>query len=93
VSSNAAVASDEELLRVVADIAHTQLGWHGPLTKEMRLVETLSLDSLRLLTLVVEIEDRFLICLDEQDESAIQNVGDLLATIRRKCADARPHAR
>lgn len=87
-------ASDEQLLGVLADIARTKLGWNGALSKEMRLVETLGLDSLRLLTLVVAIEDRFLICFDEQDEAAIHDVGGLLETIRRKKgAEPAPHAR
>jgi acyl carrier protein len=59
----------------------------------MSLVEALDLDSLRLLTLVVEVEDRFRICLDEEDEAQIQTVGDLLDAIRRKRAGKAANAR
>jgi acyl carrier protein len=49
----------------------------------MRLVEDLGLDSLKLLTLTVEIENRFRIRLDEETEARIQSVGDLVSAIRR----------
>ena len=50
----------------------------------MHLVEDLELDSLKLLTLAVEIENHFRICLDEEDEAAIETVADLVHTIERK---------
>jgi acyl carrier protein len=80
-------------LAILADIARAKLGWQGQLTKDTRLVEALALDSLRRLTLVVEVEDRFRVCLDDQDETAIDTVGDLLHTIRRKRARTGPDAR
>lgn len=83
---------DNEILAALAEIARTHLQWEGTLSEGMPLVETLSLDSLRLLTLVVEVEDRFRITLDEADESGIGTVGDLVATIRRKRDAATPHA-
>ena len=52
----------------------------------MRLGEELQLDSLKLLTLAVEVENRFRICLDEADEAAIVTVADLVAAIRRQVA-------
>jgi acyl carrier protein len=76
-------APDDDL-RVLADIAREKLGWQGPLARDLPLVEGLALDSLKRLTLVIEVEDRFRICLDETDETAIGTVGDLLDTIRRK---------
>jgi acyl carrier protein len=85
-------AVDDDLA-ILADVARAKLNWHGPLARNMRLVETLALDSLRRLTLVVELEDRFRVCLDEQDEEAIETVGDLLDTIRRKRADPGRHPR
>lgn len=84
---------DDQVLAELADIARAKLGWQGPLTRETRLVEALALDSLRQLTLVVEVEDRFRICLDEQDEAAIETVGDLVAVIGRKRDERQPDAR
>jgi acyl carrier protein len=80
-------------LATLAEIARAKLNWQGSLARNMPLVESLALDSLKRLTLVVEIEDRFRICLDEGDEAAIETVGDLLDTIRRKRAEPGAHAR
>ena len=49
-------------------------------------MEDLELDSIRLLTLAMEVEDRFQICLDEEDEDAIVTVEDLIDVVRRKLA-------
>ena len=51
-----------------------------------RLNPKSELDSIRLLTLAMEIEDRFEICLDEEDEESILTVADLVGVVRRKLA-------
>ena len=77
--------SDEAtILAGIAEVAQRHLGWEGPLTLDMRLVEDLRLDSIRLLTLAAEVENRFRIFLDELDEGAIETIGDLVAIVRRK---------
>ena len=78
--------TDAEILAGVADVAREHLDWTRELRPEMRLVEELQLDSLKLLTLAVEVENRFRICLDEADEAAIVTVADLVAAIRRQVA-------
>jgi acyl carrier protein len=75
---------DEAILEGIGEVARLHLGWEGALTPEMRLVEDLRLDSIRLLTLAAEVENRFRILLDETDEGGIQTVGDLVAVVRRK---------
>ena len=76
----------EEILDGVAIVAERHLGWKGALRPEMHLVEDLELDSLRLLTLAVEVENRFRVCLDEEDEAVIETVGDLVRLIEQKPA-------
>jgi acyl carrier protein len=76
--------SDEAILDGVAEVARVHLGWEEELTPEMRLVEDLRLDSIRLLTLAAEVENRFRVRLDELDEASIETVGDLVAVVRRK---------
>ena len=76
--------TDAEILAGIAAVAREHLDWTGELRPEMRLVEELQLDSLKLLTLAVEVENRFRICLDEADETAIVTVADLVAAIRRQ---------
>jgi acyl carrier protein len=76
----------DDIVATIAGIARERLGWTGPLTAEMRLIEDLKLDSIHRLTLAVEIENRFRIALDEADEAALETVGDLAAAVRRKLA-------
>jgi acyl carrier protein len=75
---------DDLILAGIAEVARVHLGWEHPLTPEMRLVEDLRLDSVRLLTLAAEVENRFRVLLDEVDEGGIETVGDLVAVVRRK---------
>jgi acyl carrier protein len=82
-------ADDGRILQVIHEVAREQLGFSGSLRPEMRLAEDLELDSLKTLTLAVEVENRFRICLDPDSEAQIVTVGDLVATVRRKL-DERP---
>jgi acyl carrier protein len=79
--------SDGAILDGIAEVARVHLGWEDELTPAMRLVEDLRLDSVRLLTLAMEVENRFRVRLDELDEGAIETVGDLVAVVRRKLGD------
>lgn len=72
--------SDSQILDGITEVAWQHLGWKGELRAEMRLVEDLELDSLKTLTLAIEVENHFRICLDEEAE--ILTVGDLAAIIR-----------
>jgi acyl carrier protein len=76
--------SEEEILAGIAEVARRHLGWEGELAPAMRLVEDLRLDSVRLLTLAAEVENRFRVRLDEMDEGAIETVGDLVGVVRGK---------
>jgi len=77
----------DEILRGVTEVARRHVGFEGRLEPEMDLVEDLALDSIRLLTLAVEVENRFRVCLDEEDEAAITTVGDLVAAVERELGD------
>ncbi len=66
------------ILEGIAEVARRHLDWHGALTPAMRLVEDLRLDSIRLLTLAAEVENRFRVVLDEEDELSLETVGDLV---------------
>jgi len=83
-SAMSGAMSDDAILLGIADVARQHLGWEGGLTPDMRLVEDLRLDSIRLLTLAAEVENRFRVFLDEMDEATIETVGDLVAVVRRK---------
>lgn len=76
--------SDEQLLGLIQEVAEQHLGHTGTLTPDTRIVEALSLDSVRLLTLVVELENRLELCLDEGDEQGVETVAELMALLRRR---------
>jgi acyl carrier protein len=73
-------ASETEVLAGIAAVARAQVGFQGELRPELRLVEDLELDSLKMLSLALEVENHFRVCLDQ--EAAIETVGDLVAAIR-----------
>lgn len=72
------------ILADLVELARTKLDFHGDLTLDSRLVEDLELDSIRLLTLAMEVEDHFRIMLDEDDEAGLTTVGDLVDLIAAK---------
>jgi acyl carrier protein len=77
----------EQVLIDLEEIASLHLGRAGGLRLEMDLIEDLELDSLLLLTLAVEVENRFEICLDQEEEATIRTVGDLAETVMRKVSE------
>lgn len=84
----APVPAPAAILAGIAEVAREHVGWRGELAPGMRLVEDLRLDSLRLLTLAVEVENRFRVRLDPPDEERIRTVGDLAAIVAEKLGGA-----
>ena len=76
--------SDKELLAVIQQVAEQNLGHTGLLTPDTRIIEVLALDSVRLLTLVVELENRLELCLDEGDEQGVETVAELMVLLRSR---------
>lgn len=71
----------DQILAAIEAVAREHVGFDGELRPELRLVEDLELDSLKALTLAVEVENRFRICLDPEIEARINTVGDLVSTV------------
>jgi acyl carrier protein len=69
----------QEILAGIAEVARIHIGWAEPLDPELRLVEDLELDSIKSLTLALEVENYFQVCLDE--EAGIITVGDLVRVV------------
>jgi len=76
----------EQILAGIAAVAREHLAIAEPIRPETRLIDDLRLDSLRLLTLAVEVENRFRVRLEPDEEAAILTVGDLIQTVARKLA-------
>lgn len=74
----------EEILAGIAEVARLHLGRTASLDPGQRLVEDLGLDSLGLLTLAAEVENRFRVALEPEDEARITTVGDLVDVLAGK---------
>ena len=74
---------DHEILAAIEEVARIHVEFTGVLRPELRLVEDLELDSLKALTLAVEVENRFRICLDPDVEAEIKTVGDLVSAVNQ----------
>lgn len=76
--------TDAEIRDGITLVARKHLGFEGQVEEDTLLVEALRLDSVRLLTLVAEVENHFQVMLEDGDEAGIERVGDLVAVIRRR---------
>ena len=74
--------SDAEILEGIRSVAAAHLGYEGPLEASMRLAEDLLLDSMKLLTLAIEIENHFRVRLPDEIAAEIATVADLVDAIR-----------
>lgn len=73
-----------EILAGVAQVAREHVGHDGALDESQRLLEDLGLDSIRLLVLAAEVENRFRVALEPADDAAVRTVGDLVDVVARK---------
>lgn len=71
----------------IAAVAREHLGFAGRFDPALRLVEDLGFDSLKLLTLAAEIENRFRVTLEPDEEAGISTLGDLLELLAEKLDD------
>jgi acyl carrier protein len=78
--------NDQEILDGIRELACRHLDFEGELRPEMLLAEDLELDSIKILTLAVEVENRFRVRLDPSSEARIESVGDLVAEVGRQLA-------
>ena len=56
------------------------------LTKETRFIEDLGVNSARLVDIVIDLEDKFTIEIDDESADHIQTIGDAIAVIEAKLA-------
>ncbi len=74
--------TDEDILTGIRGVVSEHLDFEGDIQLDTPVAEALELDSIRLLTLVVEIENHFAICLDDEEQT-IETVEDLVMLVRR----------
>ena len=78
------VLTDAQILDGIRDVLRTHLDVEQEIGMDTPLVEALALDSLRLLTLVVELENHFHVNLEDEDEVGLTRVADVVAVLRRR---------
>ncbi|MCP4808164.1 MAG: acyl carrier protein [Proteobacteria bacterium] len=76
--------TEEDILDGIRSVAREHLDYEGEVTTATPLVDALELDSVRLLTLVVEVENHFDVCLEEGDEEGVETAGDLVAVLQKR---------
>ena len=76
--------TDAEILEDIRDVARIHLKVERDIGMDTLLVETLGLDSLRMITLVAELENRFHVCFESGDEIGLTSIGQLVAVLRRR---------
>jgi acyl carrier protein len=77
---------DREIITGIAEVARDHLDWQGQMQPDTRLIEDLGLDSLRMLTLAVEVENRFRVRLDPERDHELETVKDLVDAIQSQLA-------
>jgi acyl carrier protein len=82
--------TDAEILAKIRDVARTHLQVDREILMDTPLVEALALDSLRMLTLVAELENRFRVCFEDGDEIGLTTVAHLVAVLRGRLARGGP---
>lgn len=53
-------------------------------TKETRFIEDLGVNSARLVDIVIDIEDKFNVAIDDESADKIRTIGDAIAVIEQK---------
>ena len=76
--------SDAEILAGIRAVARTHLRVQREIGLETAITQALALDSLRMLTLVAELENHFRVRFEDEDEVGLTTVADLVAAVRRR---------
>lgn len=74
----------DEVVAEIRRVLREEVGIGREARPDDDLVADLQLDSVGLLTLVVGLEDRFRVALEEEDAAAVRTVHDLAALVLRR---------
>lgn len=76
--------TEQEILQRVRHVMQEHLQVANPIGLETDLFRDLQLDSLKQLTLIVELENQFRVCFDTGDEEGLRTVRDVVHLIGRR---------
>ena len=77
----------DEILELVQDVIREELRLESPVAATTNLVRDLELDSIKQLTLLVELENRFQVKLDAGDEEEIDSLEDVVQLVHRRLSE------
>jgi acyl carrier protein len=78
-----------EALACIDRVLRAELQLKRPVRAEDLLVQDLQLDSVTLITLVVELENTFRVALREEDSAEVKTVAELALLVARRTVEAR----
>jgi len=78
----------QQILKGVREVIREHLKVSSLVTNETHLLRDLQLDSLKQLTLVVELENHFRVRFDSGDEEGLETVGDIVRLIGRRLSES-----
>jgi acyl carrier protein len=73
-----------QILEGIRHVLREHLQIATPVGVETDLFHDLELDSLKQLTFVVELENRFRVCFDAGDQEGLRTIGDVVGLIARR---------
>lgn len=76
-----------EILAGIREVLGQRLGVRGEVTEGTDVLGDLQLDSLQRMQLVVELENRFRICFEPEDEGEIATIGDVICLVQRRLGE------
>lgn len=79
--------TEHQILEGVREVIRQELRVDAPVTPDTNLVRDLELDSLKQLTLVVELENRFRVRLEPGDEEGLETLQDVVRLIHRRLSE------
>ena len=80
--------TEHQILEGVREVIRDHLQMPSPVGNETHLFRDLQLDSLKQLTLVVELENHFRVRLDAGDEEGVETIGDVVRLIDRRLSES-----
>ena len=80
--------TEHQILEGVREVFRDHLQMQSPVGNETHLFRDLQLDSLKQLTLVVELENHFRVRLDAGDEEGLETIGDVVRLIDRRLSES-----
>ena len=84
--------TEHQILEGVREVIRDHLQMQSPVGNKTHLFHDLKLDSLKQLTLVVELENHFRVRFDAEDEEGLETIGDVVRLIDRRLSESHPSA-